>query len=84
MLCHLFFIETNPGSLKRKNSSNFNSGNDNKLVVLLGKNIYFLLTCYVSNNIIWEIYFQLITQIMLYNYYKYEQIFHQFSVYFGK
>ena len=44
------FIETNPGSLKRKHSSNFNSGNNNKVVVLLlGKNNYFLCTCYVSN-----------------------------------
>ena len=38
MICYvIFFIEPNPCSLKRKHSSNFNSGNDNKLVVLLGK-----------------------------------------------
>ena len=43
------FTETNPVSCKRKVVSNFNSGNDNKLVVLLAKNIYYLCTCYVSN-----------------------------------
>ena len=42
-------IETNPGSRKHKHSSDFNSGNGNKLVVLLAKNNYFLCTCYVSN-----------------------------------
>ena len=42
-------IETNPDFLRRKHGSNFNSGNDNKLVVLLAKNNYFLCTCYVSN-----------------------------------
>ena len=30
-------IETNPGSCKHKHGSNFNSGNDNKLVDLLAK-----------------------------------------------
>ena len=33
-------IETNPGSCKRKHGSNFNSGNDNKLVDLLAKSNY--------------------------------------------
>ena len=65
-------IETNPGSLKRKHSSNFNSGNDNKLVVLSAKNNYFPCTCCVCNIIRWGIYK---TETMLYNYYKYEQMF---------
>ena len=73
-------IETTPGSRKRKHDSKFNPGNDNKLVDLLAKNNYFLCTCYVSNNITWGIYFQLITHTMLYNYLKYEPIFYQFSV----
>ena len=33
-------IETNSGSRKRNHGSNFNSGNDNKLVVLSAKNNY--------------------------------------------
>ena len=35
-------IETNPGSHKRKHGSNFNSGNDNKLVDHLPKSNFFL------------------------------------------
>ena len=42
-------IETNPDSRKRKHGSNFNSGNDNKLIDLLTKINYFLHTCYVTN-----------------------------------
>ena len=34
-------IEINPSSRKRKHGSNFNSGNDNKLVVLSVKKNYF-------------------------------------------
>ena len=44
-----FSIENNPDSRKHKHGSNFNSGNDNKLVDLLTKNNYFLCTCYVTN-----------------------------------
>ena len=42
-------IETGPGSRKCKHDSNFNSGNDNKLVDLLAKINYFICTCYVTN-----------------------------------
>ena len=42
-------IETTPGSCKRKHDSNFNSGNDDKLIDLLTKNNYFLCTCCVTN-----------------------------------
>lgn len=42
-------LEAKRGYSKRKPDSNFNSGNDNKLVVVLAKTNYFLCTYYISN-----------------------------------